>query len=75
MRIDEIERTDEILPAVAGLAARAVAGLAKTVVKKGAQAVGRAAAGVASGAATVARTVGKTAGKVLVGRKRNQVIR
>ena len=76
MRIDEIERTDEILPAVAGIAARAVAGLAGKVAKTVGKVAGGVAKGVASGAATTAATIGSTVGKAVgrrIGAGRNPV--
>ena len=66
-------RIDEILPAVAGIAARAVAGLAKTAVKKGAQVVGKAAGGVARTADTIAKNLKpKSVGTNMIGRTANQ---
>jgi len=66
-------RIDEILPAVAGIAARAVAGLAKTAVKKGAQVVGKAAGGVARTADTVAKNLKPDSGGTnMLGRTANQ---
>jgi hypothetical protein len=66
-------RIDEILPAVAGIAARAVAGLAKTAVKKGVQAVGKAAATGARTAGTIAKNLKPiSVGTNMIGRTANQ---
>jgi hypothetical protein len=66
-------RIDEILPAVAGIAARAVAGLAKTAVKKGVQAVGKAAVTGARTAGTIAKNLKpKSVGTNMIGRTANQ---